>query len=65
VAAIFVSCLVFLLLLDHVGFIIAGTALMFITFWRNSPLWQATAISVAITVTTWVVFKIFFSVPLP
>lgn len=65
VAAIFVSCLVFLLLLDHVGFIIAGSALMFITFWRNYPLWQAAALSVAITVTTWVVFKIFFSVPLP
>jgi putative tricarboxylic transport membrane protein len=65
VAAIFVSCVVFLLLLNHVGFIVAGTALMFITFWRNYRLWQAAALSVVITLTTWVVFKIFFSVPLP
>jgi hypothetical protein len=65
VAAIFVSCVVFLLLLDHVGFLIAGTALMFIAFWRNYPLWKAIALSIIITVITWVVFKIFFSVPLP
>jgi putative tricarboxylic transport membrane protein len=65
VAAIFLSCVVFLLLLDHVGFIIAGSALMFITFWRNYPLWKAIALSIGITVVTWVVFKIFFSVPLP
>lgn len=65
VAAIFVSCVVFLLLLDRVGFIVAGSALMFITFWRNYVLWKAVALSVGITVVTWVVFKVFFSVPLP
>jgi hypothetical protein len=65
VAAIFVSCVVFLLLLDHVGFLIAGTALMFIAFWRNYAVWKAIVLSITITVITWVVFKIFFSVPLP
>jgi hypothetical protein len=65
VAAIFVSCLVFLLLLNHVGFIVAGTLLMFITFVRNYPLWKAAALSIGITLACYVVFKIFFSVPLP
>jgi hypothetical protein len=65
VATIFVSCLVFLLLLNHVGFMVAGTLLMFITFMRNYPLWKAVALSIGITLACYVVFKIFFSVPLP
>jgi hypothetical protein len=65
VATIFVSCVVFLLLLNHVGFLVAGSALMFIAFWRNYALWKAIVLSITITVITWVVFKIFFSVPLP
>ena len=65
VATIFVSCVVFLLLLNHVGFLVAGSALMLIAFWRNYALWKAIALSITITVITWVVFKIFFSVPLP
>jgi putative tricarboxylic transport membrane protein len=65
VGAIFASCLVFLLLLNHVGFIVAGTLLMFITFVRNYPLWKAVALSIGITLACYVLFKIFFSVPLP
>lgn len=65
VASVFVSCLIFLFLLNHVGFIIAGSLLMFITLVRHYRLWQSIALSIGITLLCYLVFKICFSVPLP
>jgi putative tricarboxylic transport membrane protein len=65
VAAIFLSCLVFLFLLNHVGFIISGSLLLFFTFVRNYKLWQSIALSIGIALICYVIFKICFSVPLP
>ena len=65
VASVFVSSLVFLLVLNHTGFIVAGALLLFILFARNYRLWLAVALSVGITALCYLVFKVFFSVPLP
>lgn len=65
VATIFFSCLAFLFLLNTVGFIIAGSVLMFITFVRNYRLLPALALSVGITLICYLIFKVCFSVPLP
>lgn len=65
VASIFASCLVFLFLLNIVGFNIAGSLLMFVVFVRQYKLWQAIALSISITFICFFVFKVLFSVPLP
>ena len=65
VGSVFLSCLVFLLLLNHVGFIVAGSLLMFIMFVRHYLLWQAVALSIGISSVCYVLFKVCFSVPLP
>ncbi len=65
VAEVFASCLVFLLLLNFTGFIIASSLLMFIAFVRHYRLVSAIALSIGITLICYVVFKIGFSVPLP
>ncbi|MEM1484429.1 tripartite tricarboxylate transporter TctB family protein [Oscillospiraceae bacterium PP1C4] len=65
VAAIFVSCLVFMFLLDIVGFNIAGSLLLFVVFVRQFKLWQAVALSVVITYICFFIFKICFTIPLP
>lgn len=65
VGTVFVSCLAFLFLLNTVGFIIAGSILMFIMFARNYRLLPALALSGGITLICYLVFKVCFSVPLP
>ncbi|MDR1935658.1 MAG: tripartite tricarboxylate transporter TctB family protein [Candidatus Accumulibacter sp.] len=65
VAEIFFSCLVFLMLLNSVGFIVAGSLLLFITFARHYRVWLAVALSIGITLVCYLVFKVCFSVPLP
>ncbi len=65
VATVFISCLVFLFLLNVIGFIPASTLLMFILFVRHYKLWQSIALSVGITLICYLVFKVCFSVPLP
>lgn len=65
VLTIFLSTIVFILLLDKVGFCIAGSLLMFVVFIRNYKLWKAILLSVVITYICFYVFKVFFSVPLP
>ncbi len=65
VASVFISCLVFIFLLDRVGFNLAGTLLLFVMFVRQYKLWQALLLSMAITFAHYFVFKICFSVPLP
>jgi hypothetical protein len=65
VAEVFVSCLVFLLLLNSVGFIVAGSLLLFITFRRHYGWWRAAALSIGITLVCYLIFKVCFSVPLP
>lgn len=65
VASIFVSCMAFLLLLNHIGFLAAGSLLMFITFVRQYRLPHAIALSAIITGVCYFIFKICFLVPLP
>lgn len=65
VGSVFLSCLVFLLLLNHVGFIVAGSALMFIMFVRHYRVWQAVLLSLGISLACYILFKVCFSVPLP
>jgi hypothetical protein len=65
VAEVFVSCLVFLFLLNVVGFIVAGSLLLFITFARHYRLMHSVALAVGITLACYLVFKVCFSVPLP
>jgi hypothetical protein len=65
VASVFISCLVFIFLLDRVGFNIAGTVLMFVMFIRLYKLWKALILSISIAFINYFIFKICFSVPLP
>ncbi len=65
VASIFVSCMVFLLLLNHIGFLAAGFLLMFITFARQYRLLQTILLSATITGVCYFIFKVCFLVPLP
>lgn len=65
VALIVVSCIVFMLLLNIVGFNIAGSLLMFVVFFRNYKLWQSVLLSVAITFICFYLFKVVFAIPLP
>lgn len=65
VAEVFVSCLVFLMLFNTIGFILSGSLLMFIMFVRHYRLVHAVALSVGITLLCYLVFKVCFSVPLP
>lgn len=65
VFTVFLSCIVFILLLDKVGFCIAGSLLMFVVLIRNYKLWQAILLSVVITFICFYIFKVLFSVPLP
>lgn len=65
VASVFLSCLIFLFLLDRVGFNIAGSLLLFVMFVRQYKLWQAILLSIAITFIHYFLFKVCFSVPLP
>jgi hypothetical protein len=64
VAEVFISCIVYLLVLNKVGFIIASSLLLFILFVRHYKLWQAIALSISITLICYVIFQICFSVPL-
>jgi putative tricarboxylic transport membrane protein len=65
VAAVFIACLIFIFLLNRVGFNIAGTLLLFVMFMRQYKLWQALFLSMTITFLHYFIFKICFSVPLP
>ena len=65
VLSIFLSCIVFMLLLDAVGFNIAGSLLLFVIFIRHYKLWKAIILSIVITFICFYIFKDFFSVPLP
>ncbi|MDR2613789.1 MAG: tripartite tricarboxylate transporter TctB family protein, partial [Candidatus Accumulibacter sp.] len=65
VAEIFVSCLVFMFLLNIVGFRVAGSLLLFIVFVRHYKPVSAVALSIGITLICYLIFKVFFSVPLP
>jgi hypothetical protein len=65
VASVFISCLVFLFLLNIVGFNIAGSLLMFVVLVRQYRLWPAIVLSIAITFIHYFIFKVCFSVPLP
>jgi hypothetical protein len=65
VAEVFVSCLVFMGLLNVVGFRIAGSLLLFIVFVRHYRPVSAVALAVGITLVCYLIFKVCFSVPLP
>ena len=65
VASVFASCLIFLYLLDLVGFNIAGTLLMLVVLTRQYRFWPALALAVVVTGISYVIFKVCFSVPLP
>lgn len=65
VATVFLSCMVFVLLLNHTGFIISGSLLLLIMFVPHYKLWQAVLLSIGISLVCYGIFKICFSVPLP
>ena len=65
VASVFISCLIFVFLLDFVGFNIAGSLLLFVMFVRQYKLWHAILLSIGITYIHYFIFKVCFSVPLP
>lgn len=65
VSMVFVACMIFLFLLDVVGFNIAGSLLLFVMFYRQYKLLHAIFLSVFITFVHYLVFKVCFSVPLP
>ena len=62
---VFLACMIFLFLLDVVGFNIAGSLLLFVMFYRQYKLLHAILLSVLITFVHYFVFKVCFSVPLP
>ena len=65
VLLIFISCMIFIFLLNVVGFNIASMLLLFTVFVRQYKLWQAILLSIVISVICFAVFKIAFMVPLP
>lgn len=65
VFAVFVACMIFLFLLDVVGFNIAGSLLLFVMFFRQYKAWHALLLSLLITFVHYLIFKVCFSVPLP
>ena len=65
VAEVFVSCLVFMLLLNVVGFRVAGSLLLFIVFVRHYRPVLAVVLAIGITLVCHLIFKVCFSVPLP
>jgi putative tricarboxylic transport membrane protein len=65
VFSVFFACLIFVFLLDVVGFNIAGSLLLFTMFVRQYKLWHAIALSIVITYVHYFIFKVCFSVPLP
>ena len=65
VFTVFLACLIFLFLLDAVGFNIAGSLLLLVMFCRQYKLVHAILLSLGITFVHYFVFKVCFSVPLP
>ena len=65
VFTVFLACMIFLFLLDVVGFNIAGSLLLFVMFYRQYKPLHAILLSIVITFAHYFVFKVCFSVPLP
>ena len=65
VIAILVSLLVFLIIVNFTGFIIAGTILMSMLLLREYKWYWGLAISFITTLSTFVLFQILLDVPLP
>ncbi len=65
VSSVVIACIAFIALLGLAGFVPAGVLMVFIVMYRSYRPLQALAWSLAITVATYVVFKVFFSVPFP
>ena len=62
---VFISCMIFIFLLNVVGFNIASTLLLFTVFIRQYKFWQAILLAIVISVICFVAFKVGFMVPLP
>jgi len=65
ILAVIASVLVFMLTVNFAGFTIASTVLLFILLVRSYKWYLALAISVGTSILLFVVFKIFFHIPLP
>ena len=65
VFTVFLACMIFLFLLEVVGFNIAGSLLLFVMFCRQYKPAHAIVLSLLITFAHYFIFKVCFSVPLP
>lgn len=65
VASVWVACIVFMLLLDYTGFIIASSILLFTLFIRSYNWQWALGLSVVISVILFLTFDKAFGIPLP
>ena len=65
VFTVFLACLIFLFLLDVVGFNVAGSLLLFVMFYRQYKALHAILLSLVIAFVHYFIFKVCFSVPLP
>ncbi|MFY0544139.1 tripartite tricarboxylate transporter TctB family protein [Brevibacillus sp. H7] len=65
ILSVLVSVIVFMLIVNVTGFTIASTVLLFILLVREYTWYSGLAISAATSIVLFVVFKVFFDIPLP
>ncbi|NOU93511.1 hypothetical protein GC093_09805 [Paenibacillus sp. LMG 31456] len=65
VLSVLTSVVVFMLIVNFVGFITAGTVLLFMLFAREYKWYSALGISLLVSILLFVIFKSAFSIPLP
>jgi len=65
VGSVLLACLLFMILLNKAGFIVAGSLLMFAVFFGHYKWWLNIILSIGITFICFVIFKVCFSIPLP
>ncbi len=65
VISVFVALILFLVLVTYTGYILAGILMMMILFYGEYKWYKALLISLFTTITIFIVFYVFLSVPLP
>ncbi len=63
--SVLASVVVFMLIVNFTGFIIASTVLLFILLVREYKWYSGLAISAVTSIILFIVFKSFFDIPLP
>lgn len=65
ILSVLASVVVFMLIVNFTGFIIASTVLLFILLVREYKWYSGLAISAVTSIILFIVFKSFFDIPLP